>query len=196
MRRERSSSLARNAVRWRRRHARADAVAIMTLGALVAALLVPLPARAAPPADTMPYRVVHGRPTFTTAGAITCFLWSEGGRLHVRIVPDALRRRVRGELRTSREGYFRDVTPSSEDLVVKQTKPSKLEFETRTGAKEEGLDVTLAGDFNQVTLDLKIDDASAPEAVRIGARREQPRGLPVRLDVKGADSSWIQRFGF
>ena len=28
------------------------------------------------------------------------------------------------------------------------------------------------------------------------ARRAVPRGLPVRLDVKGADPSWIQRFGF
>jgi len=166
------------------------------LVALLAGFLRPAPASAAPPADTMPYRVVHGRPTFTPEGGVTCFLWSEGGRLHVRIVPDGSRHHLRGELRTSREGYFRDVTPSSEDLVVKQSKPSKLEFETRTGAKVESLDVTLAGDFNQVTLDLEIDDVSAPGAVRIGARAEVPRGLPVRLDVKGADSSWIQRFGF
>ena len=167
-----------------------------TLLVLLVALLSSGEARAAAPADTMPYRVVHGRPTLSTEGAVTLFLWSEGGRLHVRLRPDSSRHRVRGELRTSRDGFFRDVTPLSEDLVVKQSKPSKLEFETHTGAKEEGLDVTLAGDFNQVTVDLTIDDVRTPEAVRIGAKRETPRGLPVRLDVKGADPSWIQRFGF
>lgn len=146
--------------------------------------------------DTMPFRIVYGRPTFATEAAIACYLWSEGGRLHVRIAPSDLRHRVRGELRTSRAGSFRDVTPSSEDLVVKQAKPSKLEFETHTAGKEEGLDVTLAGDFNQLTLDLTIDDERKPDAVRIGAKRERPRALPVRLDVKGADPSWIQRFGF
>lgn len=163
---------------------------------LLAALLPSSAPHAASPADTMPYRVVHGRPTLSAEGAVTLFLWSEGGRLHVRLLPDSSRHRVRGELRTSRDGFFRDVTPLSEDLVVKQSKPSKLEFETHTGAKEEGLDVTLAGDFNQVTVDLTIDDVRTPQAVRIGAKRETPRGLPVRLDVKGADPSWIPRFGF
>jgi len=163
---------------------------------LLATAATPLAADAAPPADTLPYRVVHGRPTFTAEGAVTCYLWSEGGRLHVRVLPDGLPHRVRGELRTSRAGSFRDVTPSSEALVVKQSKPSKLEFETHTGATEEGLDVTLAGDFNQLTVDLSIDDVRVPEALRIGARRERPRGLPARLDVNGADPSWIERFGF
>jgi hypothetical protein len=153
-------------------------------------------AHAAAPADNLPYRIVHGRPTFTSAGIVTCYLWSEGGRLHVRLLPDGVRRRVRGELRTSKSGSFRDVTPSSEDLVVKQPRPSKLEFETRTGATEEGLDVTLAGDFNQLTIDLTIDDVRVPDALRIGARSERPLGLPARLDVNGADPSWIQRFGF
>jgi hypothetical protein len=145
--------------------------------------------------DTMPFRIVHGRPSFATENGVACFLWSEGGRLHVRIVPAGKRHRVRGELRTSRSGAFRDVTPSSEDLVVKQSKPSKLEFETHT-AREEGLDVTLAGDFTQLTIDVTVDDERRPDAVRIGAKRERPRGLPARLDVKGADPTWIQRFGF
>lgn len=169
-------------------------------GALLAAAIVLLTlgtAVATPPAgDTMPFRIVYGRPTFATEAGVACYLWSEGGRLHVRLVPTITRHRVRGELRTSRAGSFRDVTPSSEDLVVKQSKPSKLEFETRTGAKEEGLDVTLAGDFNQLTIDLTVDDERKPDAVRIGAKRERPRALPARLDVKGADPSWIPRFGF
>jgi hypothetical protein len=177
------------------RQPRADAlVALVAALGVVATLATPAPA--APPADTMPYRVVHGRPAFTPEGAITCFLWSEGGRLHLRVRPNGAAHRVRGELRTSRDGFFRDVTPLSEDLLVKQSKPSKIEFETHTAAKEEGLDVTLAGDFNQVTIDLTVDGVRAPDALRIGARSATPRGLPVRLDVKGADPSWIPRFGF
>jgi hypothetical protein len=154
------------------------------------------PAHAAAPADVLPFRIVYGRPLFSSEVGVACYLWSEGGRLHLRLISDATRHRVRGELRTSRSGAFRDVTPTSEDLFVKQSKPSKLEFETHTGGKEEGLDVTLAGDFNQLTIDLHVDDARQPDAVRIGAKRERPRGLPARLDVKGADPSWIQRFGF
>lgn len=171
------------------------AAAIVALVAVLATL-AGSPGHAAAPADSMPYRVVHGRPTFTPEGAVTFFFWSEGGRLHLRVLPNGSAHRVRGELRTSRDAYFRDVTPLSEDLLVKQSKPSKIEFETHTAAKEEGLDVTLAGDFSQVTLDFTVDGVRAPGAVRVGARHAIPRGLPVRLDVKGADPSWIQRFGF
>lgn len=161
------------------------------------ALLTARDVRAVAAGDTMPFRIVHGRPTFSNEAGVACYLWSEGGRLHVRLVPTEKRHRVRGELRTSRAGSFRDVTPSSEDLVIKQPRPSRLEFETHTGAsKEEGLDVTLAGDFNQLTIDLTVDEQRKPDAVRIGAKRERPRGLPARLDVKGADPTWIQRFGF
>lgn len=150
----------------------------------------------APAGDSMPFRIVHGRPTFTGEATIACYLWSEGGRLHLRVVPSETRHRVRGELRTSKAGAFRDVTPTSEDIVVKQSRPSKLEFETWSGGKEEGIDVTLAGDFNQLTVDLTVDEQRRPDAIRIGARREIPRALPTRLEVKGADPSWIERFGF
>ena len=171
--------------------------AAAALLAIAIALLARRDAHAIAAGDTMPFRIVHGRPAFTSEAGVACYLWSEGGRLHVRLVPTEKKHRVRGELRTSRAGSFRDVTPSSEDLVIKQPKPSRLEFETHTGAnREEGLDVTLAGDFNQLTIDLSVDDQRQPDAVRIGAKRERPRGLPARLDVKGADPSWIQRFGF
>jgi hypothetical protein len=172
--------------------------AVGSIVLLTVSMLVPSRAAvaASQAGDTMPFRIVYGRPTFSNEAGVACYLWSEGGRLHVRLVPTLTRHRVRGELRTSRAGSFRDVTPSSEDLVVKQSKPSKLEFETRTGAKEEGLDVTLAGDFNQLTIDLTVDEERKPDAVRIGAKRERPRALPARLDVKGADPSWIPRFGF
>jgi len=178
------------------REARPASRSLVALCVVLATVLPPCTAIAAPPADTMPFRIVHGRPTFVAEGGVACYLWSEGGRLHLRLLPASTRHRVRGELRTSRAGSFRDVTPLSEDLLVKQSKPSKLEFETHTASKEEGFDVTLSGDFNQLTIDLSIDGVRQPDAVRIGVRRERPRGLPARLDVKGADPSWIQRFGF
>jgi hypothetical protein len=160
-------------------------------------LLQAAAARAAAPADTMPFRVVYGRPDFATETDVACYLWSEGGRLHMRLRSDSTRRQVRGELRTNSGAAFRDVVPSSEDVLVKQSKPSKLEFETQSGHRvDDGLDVTLSGDFNQLTVDFYVDDAREPGSVRIGARRERPRGLPLRLEVKGGDSSWIQRFGF
>ena len=46
------------------------------------------------------------------------------------------------------------------------------------------------------TIDFFVDEARDPTAVRIGARRERPRGLPARLEVRGGDPSWLQRFGF
>jgi len=152
--------------------------------------------RAEPPADVLPFRLIYGRPAFAIDTGVACFLWSEGGRLHLRLLPDGGRHRVRGELRTSKTGSFRDVTPTSEDIVVRQSRPSKLEFETWSGGKEEGIDVTLAGDFNQLTVDLTVDEQRRPDAIRIGARREVPRALPTRLEVQGADPSWIERFGF
>jgi len=165
-------------------------------GALLATLVLAAATRAAPIADTLPFRLLYGRPTFTADGGVAAYLWMEGGRLHVRIVPDGRRHRVHGELRTSRGGSFRDVTPSSEDLPIRQPRPSKLEFETVTGWKEEGLDITLLGDVTQVTVDLEIDGQRRPDAFRIGPRNERPRGLPARLDQHGADPSWIERFGF
>lgn len=164
--------------------------------ALIVATTGAQPAPGATAGDTMPFRIVHGRPTFSGEAAIACYLWSEGGRLHLRVVPSDTRHRVRGELRTSKAGAFRDVTPTSEDIVVRQSRPSRLEFETWSGGKEEGIDVILAGDFNQLTVDLTVDDQRRPDAIRIGARREIPRALPTRLEVKGADPSWIERFGF
>lgn len=172
-----------------RRLAASASVLILALGATSGAL-------AAKVADTLPFRLLYGRPTFTADGEVACYLWMEGGRLHVRITPNDRRHRVRGELRTSRGGSFRDVTPSSEDLPIRQPRPSKLEFETITGWKDEGLDITLGGDVSQVTIDLLVDGERRPDAVRIGPRNERPRGLPARLDQHGADPTWIERFGF
>lgn len=187
-RRARSFTGRRPRVRRRRRLAIVLALAVLSSWGT---------ARAAVPADTLPFSVVYGRPEFSHESEVSCYLWSEGGRLHVRLQSTAARHQVRGELRTNRGGSFHDVTPSSDDLLIKQKKPSRLEFETLAGRHpDEGLDVVLTGDFDQLTIDFFVDDARRADAVRIGARRERPRGLPARLDVKGGDPSWLRRFGF
>jgi hypothetical protein len=164
---------------------------------LVALALAAVRVRAADPADELPFRVLYGRPDFETDGDVVCFLWSEGGRLHVRVQSAKAHHTVRTALRTNRRGAFRDVTPSSEDVLIKQANPARLEFETQAGRRpNDGIDVTLTGDFDQLTVDFLVDDARRADAVRIGERRERPRGLPARLEVKGGDPSWIQRFGF
>jgi hypothetical protein len=81
-------------------------------------------------------------------------------------------------------------------LQIYQARPSRLEFDMRTDGRQDGLDVTLSGDFTQLTIDLEIDGERLPDRLLIGERRESPDALPARLNVKGADPTWIQRFGF
>lgn len=171
---------------------RAIACACLLVGALAGAT----PGAAAPVRDTLPFRIVHGRPQFTSGSETAAYLWFQGGRLRLRITADTRSHRVEGELRTNQGGVFEDVTPISENLRIRQPRPGKILFDLRTGASEEGLDVTLAGDFNQVTVDLLVDSERQPGALRIGEKRRSPAALPARLELRNADSSWVERFGF
>ncbi|HZR80668.1 MAG TPA: hypothetical protein VFD92_06200 [Candidatus Binatia bacterium] len=155
------------------------------------------PAAADPVRDTLPFRIVHGRPQFTSGDETAVYFWFQGGRLRLRVTADAERsHKVEGELRTSNAGAFEDVTPLSENLRIRQPRPGKLLFDVRTRDAEEGFDVTLAGDYNQVTVDLLVDGERRPGVFRIGENKRSPSGLPARLDLRNADSSWIERFGF
>lgn len=168
--------------------------AVLVCCALLTAIAIP--AAADQPRDTLPFRIVYGRPPIAPGAGTYAYLWSQSGRLHLRIGPDKESHRVEGELRTSSEGRLEDVTPLSEDLRVRQPRPEKILFDVQTGASEEGLDVTLAGDFSQVTIDLTVDGERRPATLRIGERGRAPQGLPARLDLHNADSSWLARFGF
>ena len=154
------------------------------------------PCLADPVRDTLPFRIIHGRPQFTSGTETAVYLWFQGGRLRLRITADEEPHRVEGELRTSNGGLFEDVTPISENLRIRQPRPGKLLFDVRTSHNEEGLDVTLGGDFSQVTVDLLVDAARRPSALHIGEKRRSPTALPARLELRNADSSWLERFGF
>jgi hypothetical protein len=116
--------------------------------------------------------------------------------LRLRITADEEPHRVEGELRTNNGGLFEDVTPISENLRIRQPRPGKLLFDVRTNHTEEGLDVTLGGDFSQVTVDLLVDADRRPTALHIGEKKRSPAALPARLELRNADSSWLERFGF
>jgi hypothetical protein len=168
------------------------------VAALLAALLVaaPLPARGDGTRDTLPFRIAYGQPAFTSGDEVACYLWSQGGRLHLRISADTVPHKVEGELRTGGAGFFEDVAPLTENLRVRQPRPTKLLFDVRTERQEEGFDVTLAGNFHQVTVDLLIDGVRNAQAFRIGGQRTTPVALPARLDLRGGTSTWLERFGF
>jgi hypothetical protein len=146
--------------------------------------------------DVLPFRIVYGNPGATPSAETACYLWSEGGRLHVRITSDGTPREVDGELRVSAGGVLKDLGLRSEALRIRQPSPTLLQFDLRTSEAEQGFDVVLAGDVASVTIDLRIDGKSRPQALRIGGEQERPRGLPAKLALTGARASWIERFGF
>jgi hypothetical protein len=163
---------------------------------VLASALVAPDGSAEPVRDTLPFRIVHGKPQFSSGAETAIYFWFHGGRFRLRVTADAEPHKVSGELRTSNGGIFEDVTPLSENLRVRQPRPGKLLFDVRTRDAEEGFDVTLAGDYTQVTIDLLVDGERRPAVLRIGEKKRSPSALPARLDLRNADSSWLERFGF
>lgn len=159
----------------------------LTLQGLVSAAVT----RAEPVRDTLPFSSAFGRPSYSSGHETACFLWIEGGRIHVRVTADGTPHRVEGELRTSEQGVFEDVAPLSARLRPRQPRPSKLMFDVSVTDREEGFDITLAGDYAHLAVDLLIDGRRVPEAVRIGDRAESPYSLPVRLRLRSARASWL-----
>ncbi|HYC23035.1 MAG TPA: hypothetical protein VEI94_10035 [Candidatus Bathyarchaeia archaeon] len=172
---------------------RVVAPAVLLVALLI--LLVPGPGRADPVRDTLPFRIAYGRPSYELHGATACFLWVEGGRLHLRITPDRLSHQIEGELRTSQRGAFEDVAPLSERLRPRQPRPTKIMFDTLLDTAEEGFDVTMSGDYAHLTIDLLIDGKREPALLRIGEHQESPAGLPARLRLHGSGVTWRDRLG-
>jgi len=172
-----------------RRFASAAAAALLFLGAAPVAAEREV-------GDVLPFRIVYGNPGAKPPEETACYVWSEGGRLHVGITSDGTPREVDGELRVTSGGVLKDVGLQSQTLRIRQPSPTVLQFDLRTTGGEQGFDVVLAGDVAAVTIDLRIDGSPKPEALRIGGQQERPRGLPAKLALTGARASWIERFGF
>jgi hypothetical protein len=167
-------------------------LAILLLGTPGAGFMT---AFAAPPKANIPYRFAFGRPTLEVGARSKCYLWLEGGRLHLRLTGTERRPRIEGEIRTSLTGKFEDPTPLSEELRLRQPRPSKIMFYLEAGPREEGFDVALAGDYNHVTLDLFIDGQQAAEDVHVGGSLLKPEGLPVRIRIGRGARSFLDRLG-
>ena len=163
---------------------------------LALVLLLPPDAPADPVRDNLPYRIAFGRPQFSSGEETACYFWDQYGRVRFRITPGDRPRRVKGEMRTGGDGAFEDVSPLSQELRIHQPRPGKLLFDVEMRGEEEGFDVTLGGDFGHVTIDLFIDGERSPRALRIGGKQQRPAALPARLDLRNADSTWLERFGF
>lgn len=178
-----------------------DVIALAVAGGLLLLSLgtqTPLRANVdGPPAgDVLPFRILYGNPGEIPANQAACYLWSEGGRLHLRITSDGKPHDVEGALEVTPGGVLKDVSFDSRGLRVRQPVPSLLEFDVRTDSRSEELSVVLAGDVETLRVSLSLDGQSHPEALRIGERQERPKGLPADLALTGARASWIERFGF
>ena len=164
-------------------------------GALLCLALI-TDGRAQPPADLLPYRLAFGRPLYAPGTETAVYLWIQGGRIRLRFTTDGQPHRFAGEMRTDHAGLFEDVMPTGEEVRIRQLRPGKILFETQTASAENGLDVTLGGSFDQLTIDLVVDGAQRADLLRIGEEKRTPVSLPARLELRKAASSWIERFGF
>lgn len=180
------------------RHTRDRARRRPGVRSLAFALLLAIgdPARAQPPADLLPFRLAFGRPIYSPETETAAYLWIQGGRIRLRFATDGMEHRFSGELRTDREGLFEDVLPTGENVRVRQLRPGKILFDAHGRSGEDGLDVTLEGGFDQLTIDLRIDGEQRPELLRIGEDKHRPAALPARLELRKATAAWIERFGF
>ncbi len=149
----------------------------------------------APVGDILPFRLLHGRPPRDDGGALAR-LWSEGGRLKLRIGPAPGTRRFAGVLTLSGRGVFKDVRPLSESLLVRMPRPGALYFDGPLREDTQGFDVALAGDFAELTIDLRLDGERRPGDLAIGERAERPAGLPAQLNLQEVEPGWLERFGF
>jgi hypothetical protein len=171
-----------------------SALAALALAALALASAAVAPAQ--PPADLLPFRLAFGRPMYSPDGETAAYLWIQGGRIRLRFATDGAEHRFAGELRTDRDGLFEDVLPTGENVRIRQLRPGKIFFEAQTTAGDAGLDVTLGGTFDQLTIDLRVDGEQRANLLRIGEDKRTPAALPARLELRKASPAWIERFGF
>ncbi len=149
-----------------------------------------------PAGDVLPFRLLYGSPAAVTPRETACYLWSEGGRLHIRITAGPTPNEVEGSLEVMPGGVLKDISMTASGIRIQQPRPSLLRFDLRADRHTEEFSVVLAGDVEALRVDLRIDGREQSNALRIGEREERPKGLPADLALTGARASWIERFGF
>lgn len=165
--------------------------------ATVLAILLALPTHSFGRLDRLPFGLLYGAPKITVpAEQIYVRLWSEGGRIHLRFVPDNEAHEISGSLIATGRGVFKDTAPLSEKLRIRQQRPSRIDFDGTSENSLNGLDVILAGDFQSLIVDIKVDGRQMPKRLRIGSDQDSPTKLPVEFGLGGADETWLDRFGF
>ena len=156
-----------------------------------------LPAEASNRKDLLPFERLYGSPEILERQeTLQVRLWSEGGRLHLRVIPDGTPHEFQGSLSATGKGILKDSVPLSRTTRIRQFKPGRIDFDGASDEKVSGFDVILAGDFQSLIFDIWIDGKQIVERVKIGSDRTPPAILPVEFGLGLADESWLDRFGF
>ncbi|MFP6665324.1 MAG: hypothetical protein VCC00_14105 [Deltaproteobacteria bacterium] len=147
--------------------------------------------------DILPFGLLYGSPEIPEqTDEVLIRVWSQGGRIHLRFIPDGQPHEIDGSLLATGKGVLKDTTPLSDAIRIRQPRPARLDFDGRLTGRVEGLGVILAGDFQSLIFDIKIDGRRQPEKVRIGGDRDRPRTLPVEFALGDPAVGWLDRFGF
>ena len=172
-------------------------LAFTATSGLLLLVLLTLPSPGESQLDSLPFGLLYGAPEIQVpAPEIYVRLWSEGGRLHLRFVPDNRSHEIAGSLVATGKGVFKDTATIDEALRIRQQRPSRIDFDGTSIRTLNGLDVILAGDFQSLIVDIKIDGRQLPDRLRIGSGQDTPNRLPVEFGLGGADETWLDRFGF
>lgn len=147
--------------------------------------------------DILPFGLLYGSPELTEQDdALKARVWSEGGRIHIRFLPDGKSHDISGSLVATRDGILKDTSPVSAALRIRQPRPNRLEFDGRIKETVDGLSVILAGDFQSLIVDIEIDGRRQPALVRIGGENNAPKLLPIEFALGDPRARWLDRFGF
>jgi hypothetical protein len=147
--------------------------------------------------DILPFGLLYGTPEVPEqADDVLIRIWSQGGRIHLRFIPNGQPHEIDGSLLATGKGLLKDTIVLTDAIRIRQSRPARLDFDGRLTQRVEGLDVILADDFQSLILDIKIDGRRQPENIRIGGDRDRPLTLPVEFALGDPALGWLDRFGF
>lgn len=143
-----------------------------------------------PTTDTLPQPVgngtkidwddADGQPNVISGQDAGYFVWTDGDRVHIRVLTDGSRHTFSGQ--AIGNGAIVRVEPLAQegiDVTIREN-VNQMDFQWATAGGPEGLDFTFTGSTLQ--LNLRIDNKSEPGLVFVGADNlTLVNGLPLQL---------------
>jgi hypothetical protein len=121
-----------------------------------------------------------GQPNVISGQDVGYFVWTDGDRVHIRVLTDGSRQIFSGQ--AIGNGAIVRVDPLAQE-GIEVTIPenvNQMAFQWATAGGPEGLDFTFTG--NTLQLNLRIDNQPEPEFVFVGADKlTLVNGLPLQL---------------